>query len=84
MAGAAPRRPADDGGIRAQILPAGADWSYEVKWDGYRAQAVKHGSAVSLARAFKNITHQFPEVARSTALLKAASAVLDGEIVALD
>ena len=27
----------------ASRLPAGAEWSYEVKWDGYRAQAVKHG-----------------------------------------
>ena len=71
--------------VSAAILPAGADWSYEVKWDGYRAQAVKHGSVVSLAsRNLKNITRQFPDVARSAARLKATSAVLDGEIVALD
>jgi bifunctional non-homologous end joining protein LigD len=24
-------------------LPGGDDWLYEVKWDGYRAQALKHG-----------------------------------------
>jgi bifunctional non-homologous end joining protein LigD len=71
--------------VSAAILPEGADWSYEVKWDGYRAQAVKHGSVVSLAsRSLKNITRQFPDVARSAARLKATSAVLDGEIVALD
>ena len=48
--------------VSATILPAGAEWSYEVKWDGYRAQAVKHGSVVSLAsRNLKDITRQFPE-----------------------
>ena len=71
--------------VSAATLPAGAEWSYEVKWDGYRAQAVKHGAAVSLAsRNLKNITRQFPEVARAAARVRAASAVLDGEIVALD
>jgi bifunctional non-homologous end joining protein LigD len=71
--------------VSAATLPAGAEWSYEVKWDGYRAQAVKHGSAVSLAsRNLKDITRQFPEVARSASLVEATSAVLDGEIVALD
>ena len=71
--------------VSAASLPAGAEWSYEVKWDGYRAQAVKHGPAVSLAsRNLKNITRQFPEVVRAAGLVRAASAVLDGEIVALD
>jgi bifunctional non-homologous end joining protein LigD len=69
----------------ASRLPAGAEWSYEVKWDGYRAQAVKRGPSVSLAsRNLKNITRQFPDVARAAARVRATSAVLDGEIVALD
>src|SRR5947207_2124742 len=69
----------------ATRLPAGTEWSYEVKWDGYRAQAVKHGESVSLAsRNLKNITKQFPDVVRAAARVHAASAVLDGEIVALD
>lgn len=71
--------------VSADTLPSGAEWSYEVKWDGYRAQAVKNGPAVSLAsRNLKNITRQFPEVARVAGLVHASSAVLDGEIVALD
>jgi DNA ligase D-like protein (predicted ligase) len=70
---------------RATVLPRGAEWSYEVKWDGYRAQAVKNGATVTLAsRNLKNITRQYPEVARAAAQLRAAAAVLDGEIVALD
>jgi DNA ligase D-like protein (predicted ligase) len=70
--------------VSAGRLPDGAEWSYEVKWDGYRAQAVKHDAAVSLAsRNLKNITRQFPEVARVAGLVRARSAVLDGEIVAI-
>src|SRR3954447_17712779 len=70
--------------VSAAKLPAGPEWTYEVKWDGYRAQAVKDGAAVSLAsRNLKNITRQYPEVARAAALVHARSAVLDGEIVAL-
>ena len=70
--------------VSASRLPAGADWSYEVKWDGYRAQAVKNDSAVLLAsRNLKNITRQFQEVARVAELVHARSAVLDGEIVAI-
>jgi bifunctional non-homologous end joining protein LigD len=70
--------------VSATRLPEGAEWSYEVKWDGYRAQAVKNDSAVALAsRNLKNITRQFPEVARVARLVRAKSAVLDGEIVAL-
>jgi bifunctional non-homologous end joining protein LigD len=71
--------------ISATTLPSGAEWSYEVKWDGYRAQAVKNGPAVALAsRNLKNITKQYPDVVRAAALVRAESAVLDGEIVALD
>src|SRR5688500_2749888 len=69
----------------ATELPAGADWSYEVKWDGYRAQAVKDGAVGSLAsRNLKNITRQYPAVAAAASRVRAKSAVLDGEIVAID
>jgi bifunctional non-homologous end joining protein LigD len=70
---------------RAAALPAGAEWTYEVKWDGYRAEAVKNGAKLALAsRNLKNITRQFPAVADAAAGIRATSAVLDGEIVALD
>lgn len=66
-------------------LPQGDDWSYEVKWDGYRAQAVKRGETVSLAsRNLKNITKQFPTVVAAVAGVHANDAVLDGEVVALE
>jgi bifunctional non-homologous end joining protein LigD len=69
----------------AASLPDGTEWSYEVKWDGYRAQAVKNGAAVTLAsRNLKNITEQFPAVAASVARTRARTAIIDGEIVAVD
>jgi bifunctional non-homologous end joining protein LigD len=69
----------------APALPTGPDWSYEVKWDGYRAQAVKRGDSVWLAsRNLKNISKQFPSVISAVASLPVKDAVLDGEIVALD
>ena len=70
---------------RAASLPDGSEWSYEVKWDGYRAQAIKSGKLVALAsRNLKDITRQFPGIAAATARMPAQSAILDGEIVALD
>src|SRR5947209_19856141 len=69
----------------ATVLPSGAPWSYEVKWDGYRAQAVKRGRVVSLAsRNLKEITTTFSGVAAAAAGVHARDAVIDGEIVALD
>jgi bifunctional non-homologous end joining protein LigD len=71
--------------LAAATLPSGDEWTYEVKWDGYRAQAVKEGDAVQLAsRNLKNITGQFPGVVRAAGRLRANSAHLDGEIVAVD
>jgi len=70
---------------RAASLPDGSDWSYEVKWDGYRAQAIKSGALVALAsRNLKDITRQFPAIAAAAGRMPAESAIVDGEIVALD
>ena len=71
--------------VAAKSLPAGREWSYEVKWDGYRAQAVKRGASVSLvSRNGKDLTRQFPSIASDAQTIDAADAVVDGEIVALD
>ena len=69
----------------AARLPVGREWSSEVKWDGCRAQALKAGTTVSLvSRNLKNITRQFPAVAEAVSRVGARTAVIDGEIVALD
>jgi len=69
----------------ARVLPRGDDWTYEVKWDGYRTLALKDGSRVKLlSRNLKDLTAAYPSVASAVSHVHASSALLDGEIVALD
>lgn len=64
--------------------PAG-NWIYEIKFDGFRALALKNGASVSLlSRNEKDFSRKFPEVYDSIKELPAKSAIIDGEIVALD
>ncbi len=63
--------------------PEGAGWSYELKLDGYRAVAVKDGSKVELFSR-NELPFHFPTLAQAVAALPCGSAVLDGEVVALD
>jgi bifunctional non-homologous end joining protein LigD len=66
-------------------LPEEGDWIYEVKWDGYRALSLKDGDEVRLlSLKEKNLTSDFPEVAAAMRLLAAQTAMVDGEIVAVD
>src|SRR5205085_7054118 len=66
-------------------LPEEGDWIYEVKWDGYRALALKHGDSVRLlSLKEKNLTSDFPGVAEALRGLAADTAIVDGEIVAVD
>jgi bifunctional non-homologous end joining protein LigD len=60
-------------------------WLFEIKWDGYRAIAfVENGKARFVSRNQNDLTAQYAELASLPDQLKAATAVLDGEIVALD
>jgi bifunctional non-homologous end joining protein LigD len=66
-------------------LPAGREWSYEVKWDGYRAFLVKQERSVQLrSRRDADLTSGFPTIVHAAGSLHARDAILDGEIVALD
>ena len=68
-----------------QALPEGDDWLYEVKFDGYRALLLKEGSQVQLrSRNNKDLTATYPSVRDAGGRVRARSAVLDGEIVAID
>lgn len=68
----------------AGALPEGKEWIYEIKWDGYRAIAMKVGDDVQLlSRNEKNRTDDFPEVINAVRSIPAETAILDGEIVAI-
>jgi bifunctional non-homologous end joining protein LigD len=62
------------------------DWAFEMKWDGYRAIVYVDGDEVRLlSRNGNDLTVTFPELAGPLrAAVHADTAVLDGEIVALN
>jgi bifunctional non-homologous end joining protein LigD len=65
-------------------MPSG-EWIYEIKFDGYRALALRDGSETRiLSRNQKDLGSKFPEVKDSIAALNIQDAIIDGEIVALD
>ena len=65
--------------------PTGDEWVFEVKYDGYRIEALVHeGTARLFTRRGKDWTRRFPAVAQRLARLPVESATLDGELVALD
>src|SRR5438105_803932 len=69
----------------AAALPEGAEWLFELKWDGVRALLfVAEGEIKLLSRTGRRIEKQYPELADVLPALNASSAILDGEIVALD
>jgi bifunctional non-homologous end joining protein LigD len=69
----------------ASTLPRGSNWTYEVKWDGYRALAVKRSGGVQLiSRNEKDLTRDYPAIAKAVGSLSVRDVVLDGEVVALD
>lgn len=60
-------------------------WLYEIKWDGYRAVTFLDGKSVRLVSRNQNdLTAAYPELHVIPQFLKARTAILDGEIVALD
>ncbi|HSU56707.1 MAG TPA: non-homologous end-joining DNA ligase [Candidatus Dormibacteraeota bacterium] len=69
---------------RVAELPEGPDWEYEVKWDGYRIQAIKEGSTIHLfSRRGATYTDKFKTITKAATGIQARSAVLDGEVIAL-
>jgi len=82
-------RPSEYGVMLATLegrVPTGDDWLFEVKWDGYRALAyVRQSEVALLSRNGKDLTARFATVAKEISkAVKTPSAVLDGEVCALD
>lgn len=66
-------------------LPEGDDWLYEVKFDGYRALLIKNGEQITIrSRNDRDLTRTYPRLAAAAQGLRAGTAVVDGEIVAVD
>lgn len=63
-------------------LPAGSDWAYEPKWDGFRCIARRDGDAITLtSKSGKPLGRYFPDVVALLANLAQLRFVLDGELV---
>jgi bifunctional non-homologous end joining protein LigD len=65
--------------------PVGEEWLHELKLDGYRLLAhLNNGQVRFWTRNQNDWTAKFPNVAKAVKALRLKSAILDGEIVALD
>jgi bifunctional non-homologous end joining protein LigD len=61
------------------------DWIFEPKWDGYRAICfLQNGSVRFESKNRKSLTQRFPDLGSINKSIKAETAIIDGEIVALD
>jgi len=65
--------------------PSQGSWIYELKFDGYRALAIRDGEQVGLWSGNGiEFTDRYAEIAEALTPLVSEGTVLDGEIVALD
>ncbi|MFN8186434.1 MAG: DNA ligase D [Gaiellales bacterium] len=67
-------------------IPSGPGWTFEIKWDGFRALgAVRGGETMLLSRTGNDLTGRFPSVARALpGALRSPECTVDGEVVAFD
>ena len=63
-------------------IPAGPNWEYEPKWDGFRCLVFRDGKNVELqSKSGQSLGRYFPEIVSALLKLKASKFVLDGELV---
>ena len=61
------------------------DWLFEIKWDGFRVQAVvRDGKVRQWTRNLKDAESYFPKLLSPPTWIEASEAIVDGEVVALD
>jgi ATP-dependent DNA ligase len=67
---------------RVGELPAGEDWVFEPKWDGFRALVFRDGDEILIqSRDEKPLNRYFPELLEPLQSALPVRCVLDGEIV---
>jgi bifunctional non-homologous end joining protein LigD len=65
--------------------PQGDEWSYELKWDGYRlAVHIEQGRVRIITRGGHDWTHRFPSIEAAARDYMPNTMILDGEAVVLD
>lgn len=70
--------------LRTEKLPEGPDLQYEIKFDGYRALAMKSGGKLQLrSRNDNDFNVRYPGIVKALAPMPDET-VIDGEVVALD
>src|SRR5262245_12997179 len=70
---------------RALTPPTGSDWLHEIKFDGWRMEAVKQRYRIQLfTRRGHDWTDRAKTIAAAIAALPAEQLLLDGELVAED
>jgi bifunctional non-homologous end joining protein LigD len=64
---------------------SGAEWLFEIKYDGVRVLAERNGGIVELyGRNQTVITHRYPELTEALKQLPCARFIIDGEVIACD
>src|SRR5215469_14151981 len=70
--------------LRTDTLPSGPTVVFELKLDGFRAEAIKSDGKIRLrSRHDKDFNSRYPAIVKALAA-KPGETVIDGEIVALD
>lgn len=70
--------------VLVEALPAGKEWRYEPKWDGFRCLAYKRGKKITLkSKSGKPLGRYFPDIVAMLQKLPPKNVVLDGELLIL-
>jgi len=70
--------------LRTETLPTGHDWIYELKFDGFRAEAIKSSGKLHFrSRNDKDFNGRYRSIVQALAAMPDET-VIDGEIVAMD
>src|ERR1700722_18430169 len=78
------RRPTPIGATVGKVVPAGAEWFHEVKYDGYRLRIEREGDGVRLiTRGGHDWTRRFPWIAEAGLRNRRKQFVIDGKAVIL-